>query len=170
MDQQMKNLYKALYHSPIGPLVLVSNDQYLLSLYPANKSSSIADANSIESKPIHLAKEWLDAYFSGCMPDVSTVPILLNGTPFQEKCWQQLLTIPYGSITTYKAIATEVAKHSATGRMSSQAVGQAIHRNPIAIIVPCHRVVGSDGSLTGYAGGIEMKEKLLSHEQSSAVR
>lgn len=170
MDQQINTLYKALYHSPVGPLILISNDQYLLNLYPSTDISTIPDTNSVEAEPIHLAKEWLNGYFSGSSPDASSVPIHLRGTPFQMECWQKLLTIPYGSTTTYKAIAAEVAKQSATGKMSCQAVGQAIRRNPIAIIVPCHRVIGSDGSLTGYAGGLEMKKNLLFHEQSSAVR
>ena len=166
MDQQMKTIHKALYDSPIGHLVLVSDDQYLLNLYPASKLPPIPDVNLVETEPIYLAKQWLNAYFSGSSPDANTVPMRLNGTPFQVKCWQQLLLIPYGSTTTYKAIAKELAKHSATGKMSCQAVGQAIGRNPIAIIVPCHRVIGSDGTLTGYAGGLELKKKLLIHEQS----
>ena len=170
MDQQINTLYKALYHSPVGPLILISNDQYLLNLYPSTDIPTIPDTNSVEAEPIHLAKKLLNGYFSVSSPDARSVPIHLRGTPFQMECWQKLLTIPYGSTTTYKAIAAEVAKQSATGKMSCQAVGQAIRRNPIAIIVPCHRVIGSDGSLTGYAGGLEMKKNLLFHEQSSAVR
>ena len=88
-------------------------------------------------------------------------PVKPQGTPFQQRVWQELLKIPYGETTTYGAIAKHINCRSA------QAVGQAIHRNPIAIIIPCHRVIGADGSLTGYASGLDIKQRLLSLEKGS---
>lgn len=106
------------------------------------------------------AKRWLDLYFSGSVPDIS-VPLHLNGTDFQREVWEILLSIPYGKTTSYGAIAAQLAARRGIKRMSAQAVGGAVGRNPVSIIVPCHRVIGANGSLTGYAGGIEKKRWLL---------
>lgn len=105
-------------------------------------------------------KRWLDIYFSGHEPDF-TPPLHPVGSPFRQAVWQLLLEIPYGQTTTYGALA----KRLNAGRMSAQAVGGAVGHNPISIIVPCHRVVGANGSLTGYAGGLERKIKLLEIEK-----
>ena len=102
-------------------------------------------------------RRWLDLYFSGNNP-TKAPQLNLQGTPFQQKVWQELLKIPYGQTTTYGTIAQRISCRSA------QAVGQAIHRNPIAIIIPCHRVIGADGSLTGYASGLDIKSRLLGIE------
>lgn len=102
---------------------------------------------------------WLDLYFRGESPDF-TLKLSPKGSPFQQKVWQELLKIPYGQTITYGAIAKRI------GCRSARAVGQAIHRNPIAIIIPCHRVIGADGSLTGYASGLNRKEKLLKIEKA----
>ena len=110
------------------------------------------------------AKCWLDQYFSGQVPKVE-VPIHLEGTDFQKEVWQILCEIPYGQTTTYSKIAKEVAAKRGVSRMSAQAVGGAVGHNPISIIVPCHRVIGSDGSLTGYAGGIDKKIFMLELER-----
>lgn len=104
---------------------------------------------------------WLDTYFAGRNPE-HVPPLRPQGTPFQQRVWRKLQEIPYGCTATYGDIARRV------GCRSAQAVGQAIGRNPIAIIIPCHRVVGADGSLTGYAYGIETKEKLLQLEQDKS--
>lgn len=106
---------------------------------------------------------WLDIYFSGKNPDFMP-PLKLNGTEFQKEVWEILLAIPYGTTRTYGDIAAQIAKKRNLSRMSAQAVGQAVGHNPISIIVPCHRVVGSNGNLTGYAGGIDKKVKLLELE------
>ncbi len=98
--------------------------------------------------------QWLDHYFAGLIPD-QLPPLSLEGTPFQKKVWEALLTVPYGHTATYGDIARSI------GCRSSQAVGQAIHRNPVAIIIPCHRIIGADGSLTGYAAGLSTKTALL---------
>ena len=106
------------------------------------------------------ARCWLDCYFSGREPDF-TPPLHLKGTPFRMAVWKLLLDIPYGTTMTYSAIAQALARQSGRSRMSAQAVGGAVGHNPVSIIVPCHRVVGTQGSLTGYAGGMEKKISLL---------
>ena len=119
--------------------------------------SDLGDVSA--SRCLDLACRWLDCYFSGHCPDFLP-PLALQGTPFQRRVWRALMDIPYGATTTYGALARSV------GCRSAQAVGQAVGRNPVAIIVPCHRVVGSDGTLTGYAYGLERKEYLLKLEST----
>ena len=111
-------------------------------------------------------KRWLDIYFQGEAPDF-TPPLRLAGTPFRKVVWEILLTIPYGQTMTYGEIASKIAEQKGIERMSAQAVGNAVGHNPIGIIVPCHRVVGSDGKLTGYAGGMERKKALLALEHGN---
>lgn len=110
------------------------------------------------------AKRWLDGYFSGNAPDFTPF-IKIIGTPFMRSVLEAVLNIPYGSTKTYGEIAEEIAAKEGIPRMSAQAVGGALAHNPILLIVPCHRVVGKDGSLTGYAGGIERKQKLIEMER-----
>lgn len=109
-------------------------------------------------------KHWLDIYFSGKEPDF-TVPLHLTGTDFQKEVWQILCSIPHGKTITYGEIARKIASNRGISRMSAQAVGGAVGHNPVSIIVPCHRVIGSDGNLTGYAGGIDKKAYLLALER-----
>lgn len=124
---------------------------------------SMVDAQHEKRAVLPIFKEisrWLDIYFSGRKPDF--MPTLeLRGTPFQQRVWKELLTIPYGQTVTYGELACRL------GCRSAQAVGGAVGRNPISIIVPCHRVVGADGSLTGYAGGLDRKRALLELEQKN---
>lgn len=142
----------ARYDSPLGPLALIFDGEALIGLrFGAPDCECVSLLSS--------CSRWLDRYFSGCEPD-GFPPVKLVGTAFQQRVWQALMEIPYGQTTTYSALARRVDCRSA------QAVGQAVGRNPIAIIVPCHRVVGSDGSLTGYAYGLERKAKLLQMENS----
>jgi len=110
------------------------------------------------------AKNWLDRYFAGDKPDIAELPLAPIGGEFRQSVWNILCEIPYGKVITYGAIAKKMAGKMGRGSMSSQAVGGAIGHNPISIIIPCHRVVGSNGSLTGFAGGIQMKVKLLELE------
>ncbi len=121
-----------------------------------------------ENKEISVFKSanlWLKKYFSGENPPISNVPIKpLVGTQFQKIVWKILLEIPYGSTATYGEIAREVAGRLGKLKMSAQAVGQAVGQNPISIIIPCHRVIGANGNLTGYRGGIDVKIKLLEIE------
>ena len=147
------------YDSPVGLLRLESDGQNLTGLYYTSESKySDTDLPLFQS-----VREWLDAYFRG-EPYEPDFPIQLSGTPFQQQVWLILRTIPYGQTRTYGDIAREIAGMTGKTRMSSQAVGQAVGRNPVSIIIPCHRVIGSGGRLTGYAGGLERKEWLLRHE------
>ena len=149
--------HTALYNSPIGPITLTSDGEALSGLSFCHTKAT----DTIESIEIfHKTRCWLDLYFSGRQPDFIP-PIKPIGTDFQRRVWHALLEIPYGETTTYGNIARRL------GCRSAQAVGQAVGRNPIAIIVPCHRVVGSDGSMTGYAYGLERKEYLLALESKS---
>lgn len=110
-------------------------------------------------------KNWLDIYFSGKAPDF-TPPLLIKTTPFRKAVWDIMLTIPFGHTMTYGDIAKNIAKQKGVGKMSAQAVGGAVGHNSISLIIPCHRVVGTNGNLTGYAGGIEKKVKLLTMEKT----
>ncbi len=109
-------------------------------------------------------KKWLDRYFLGEKPKIEELDIFLNGTSFEKIVWELLKRIPYGEVTTYKELAINVANKLGREKMSARAVGGAVGHNPISIIIPCHRVVGTNGSLTGYAGGIDKKVKLLEFE------
>ena len=111
-----------------------------------------------------LTAKWLDLYFAGQCPDFCP-PLKLKGSTFRRRVWEILQTIPYGSTMTYGEIAKMIADERGMERMSAQAVGGAVGHNPISMIVPCHRVLGKNGSLTGYAGGVELKEKLLKLEK-----
>ncbi len=159
--------YKDTYESPLGSILLASDDEGLIGLwffhqkYFANILKKDAEQKEIE--PIRAAKEWLDQYFSGNKPSVD-VPLHFIGTDFQKEVWNCLLTIPYGHTTTYGEIAQHLAEEHGGKKVSAQAVGGAVGHNEMSIIVPCHRVVGSNGSLTGYAGGIQRKMKLLELE------
>lgn len=110
------------------------------------------------------AKNWLDRYFAKQKPDIKELPLAPIGNEFRQAVWKILCEIPYGEVTTYGEIAKKIAKIMNKSAMSAQAVGGAVGKNPVSIIIPCHRVVGTNGSLTGYAGGIDIKVKLLEHE------
>ena len=110
-------------------------------------------------------KKWLDEYFNGKKPEISEFDLAPIGSEFAKNVWEILCEIPYGKVTTYGEIAKKMAKIMHKEKMSAQAVGGAVGHNPISIIIPCHRVVGANGSLTGYAGGIDKKIYLLKHEQ-----
>jgi len=109
-------------------------------------------------------KKWLDRYFTGEQPDISELPLAPIGGEFRQGVWKILCEIPYGKVITYGDIAKRIAMKMGKESMSSQAVGGAVGHNPISIIIPCHRVVGSNGSLTGFSGGVGMKVKLLELE------
>lgn len=150
----------AHYSSPIGPIVLTYDDTALTGLRFASSADGSNGEPIADNSPLAACFRWLDLYFSGRQPDF-TPPIDLRGTAFQQRVWHELLTIPYGQTVTYGEIARRV------GCRSAQAVGGAVGRNPIALIVPCHRVIGSDGSLTGFAFGLRRKQYLLQLEQSN---
>ena len=125
-------------------------------------------ANGKEQLPKTLALtiDWLNCYFAGKRPDGIQVPLALAGSPFRQSVWKALQEIPYGETTTYGEIAKRLEKKTEKGKTSARAVGRAVGHNPIGILIPCHRVIGADGSLTGYAGGVERKAWLLAHEKN----
>lgn len=157
----MKDKYISYYDSPVGKLVLTSNGEYLTGLYFDNCTEKIID-NSYKEKDLEIFKTtrtWLDKYFKGENPNPKEIPIYMEGSDFSMKVWKILKTIPYGSLVTYGDIAKKLGVN-----MSAQAVGHAVGVNPISIIVPCHRVIGTNRNLTGYGGGIDKKIKLLQIE------
>lgn len=151
-------MYYDCYDSPMGVLWLTGENGILTGLSFEEKTGGSAVSEEFES-----VKRWLDEYFRGS-PRRIDFPMNPAGTPFQKRIWKLLLEIPFGQTCTYGDLAKTAACQMGRDRMSAQAVGQAVGRNPIAIIIPCHRVIGADGALTGYASGLERKEWLLHHE------
>nr|WP_300324532.1 methylated-DNA--[protein]-cysteine S-methyltransferase [uncultured Anaerostipes sp.] len=160
--------YISHYHSPLGNILLAADQIGLTGLwFEGQKYFALYLDKEHEEKEVPIlkqTKEWLDIYFSGKEPDFK-LPLHFTGTDFQNEVWEILSAIPYGQTTTYGEIAKQIAAKRGLARMSAQAVGGAVGHNEISIIVPCHRVVGSNGSLTGYAGGIDKKVKLLTLEK-----
>lgn len=155
--------YHLRYFSPVGQLLLTSDGTHLTGLWMDRQPT--AQSLPGENVPVLLqTQNWLDRYFRGEAPAM-TIPLAAEGTPFQKRIWQFLLEIPYGATASYGELAKKAAKAMGKEKMSSQAVGGAVGRNPISIIIPCHRCIGADGTLTGYAGGLERKQWLLDHEK-----
>ncbi len=159
--------YISHYQSPMGEILLAADEIGLTGLwFEGQKYFALYLKKEHEEKELPVfeqAKTWLDIYFSGREPDCK-VPLHFIGTDFQNEVWEILYSIPYGQTMTYGEIAKQLAAKRGLKRMSAQAVGGAVARNEISIIVPCHRVVGTNGSLTGYAGGIKKKIELLKLE------
>ncbi len=155
------------YASPLGVITMVCDEHALLGLYFSGQEHFLTEfANTLQrtDSPIFAeTRRWLDCYFSGTMPDF-TPPLHIIGSPFRKTICDIMTTIPYGQTITYGAIAEESTRRMAIPRMSAQAVGGAVGHNPISLIIPCHRVIGAGGNLTGYAGGIERKIALLALE------
>ena len=164
--------YTAHYASPFGPITLASDGTSLVGLWFDGQkyfADTLEDAHRQKSLPVfEEARRWLDLYFSGKEPGFLP-PLAPKATPFRKKVWDILLSIPYGQTMTYGEIAKTIAREQSS-RMSAQAVGGAVGHNPISIIVPCHRVVGTNGSLTGYADGIDKKVQLLTLEGVDMTR
>ena len=159
-------IYSKNYSSPIGEILIVSDEENITGLWFKGQKYFGSTLNNEEvlqkDLPVLIkASNWLDDYFNGKNPKISNLALKTEGTSFRENVWKILQEIPYGETISYGKIAQKLSKD---GKMSAQAVGGAVGHNPISIIIPCHRVVGSDGSLTGYAGGIDKKIKLLTHE------
>ncbi|MCR5379577.1 MAG: methylated-DNA--[protein]-cysteine S-methyltransferase [Lentisphaeria bacterium] len=155
------------HDSPVGKLTLVSNGSQLTGLYVEGQRYFPDLTVVVKRADLPLFNDvsrWLDDYFAGKKPPVQSLPLLLQGTAFRMKVWELLQAIPYGETTTYGELARRLNE---TGGMKTcaRAVGNAVGHNPISIIIPCHRVVGADGGLTGYAGGLDVKCKLLALEQ-----
>lgn len=159
--------YTTKYQSPVGEILLACDKIGLMGLWLEGEKfyalSLDPEHEERETPVFQETKLWLDVYFSGREPDFLP-PLHMLGTPFQLSVWKMICTIPYGRTTTYCDIAKQIAKERGLPRMSAQAVGGAAGHNKISIIVPCHRVVGTNGSLTGYAGGLDKKMALLALE------
>jgi len=154
-------VYFAEYPSPVGLLLLTCGENGLTGVWMNRKPPENAVLCTEHPVLIQTAL-WLDVYFAGEVREVR-IPLSPEGTPFQQRVWQRLLGIPHGSVITYGDIAREIERETGK-RMSAQAVGGAVGSNPISILIPCHRVVGARGKLTGYAGGLDKKVWLLKHE------
>ena len=158
------------YDSPQGGITLASDGEALTGLwFDGQRHFAATLGGEHEGKPLPVfeqATRWLDAYFAGRVPDFAP-PLRLIGTPFQKAVWELLLTIPYGETRSYGELAAMLAEARGLRRASARAVGAAVGRNPISLIIPCHRVLGSDGRLTGYAGGLERKRALLELERAA---
>lgn len=167
LSQPPEKMYLDDYNSPLGKIIMASDGDALTGLWFENqKYFSLSPGAEIPFSGLSIFDEtarWLDVYFSGKAPDF-TPTLRPAGTEFRQSVWDILLMIPYGETMTYGEIADRIARQKGLKRMSAQAVGGAVGHNPVSIIIPCHRVIGANGSLTGYAGGIERKRKLLAME------
>lgn len=165
----MANYFSRKYDSPVGELWLASDGHSLVGLWmTGQKYFGGAIADSMTEKPnepvLVAVAAWLDRYFAGEKPSVSELSLAPAGSDFRRQVFEILMEIPYGEVTTYGEIAKRIAKAGGRQTFSAQSVGGAVGHNPISIIIPCHRVIGADGSLTGYAGGTARKIQLLEHE------
>ncbi len=163
--------YHINYQSPIGNMVVACDDEkeHIVGLWIEGQKYFLG---SLSEEPIlqegipvlRKAADWLDAYFAGKKPGIEELPLAPQGGAFRQEVWKILCEVPYGSVITYGEIARKMASRMGKETMSAQAAGGAVAHNPISVIIPCHRVVGTNRSLTGYAGGIDRKIKLLKHE------
>ena len=159
--------------SPLGKLTLASDGTCLTGLWLEGQRyfDAALEANSQPREDLAVfcaARAWLDRYFAGQQPAICQLPLAPQGSAFRQTVWRLLCQIPYGEVTSYGALAKQAAEVLGRPAGCAQAVGGAVGHNPISIIIPCHRVIGADGSLTGYAGGIEKKAWLLAHERDTA--
>ncbi|SKA15140.1 methylated-DNA-[protein]-cysteine S-methyltransferase [Pilibacter termitis] len=162
-------IFTTNYSSPLGNLTLASKEEKLIGIWIENQKyhgeTLFPELEVCDILPIFSqTKEWLDDYFAKKNPSFPTHLLAPCGSPFRQEVWKILLEIPYGEVITYGEISKTLAKKFGRKRISNQAVGGAVGHNPITILIPCHRVVGKNGNLTGYAGGIEKKIHLLEHE------
>ena len=171
-----KIYYKSEYKSPLGIITICCDeDEKIVGLFFKNQkyfadniNGKITENNNL--KIFVTVKSWLDKYFAGKKPNIKEIPIKFIGNDFRKSVWKILYKIPYGTVLTYGDIAKQIAKQQGVSKMSAQAIGGAVGHNPISIIVPCHRVVGKNGKLTGYAAGLNKKKKLLELEQANMVK
>ena len=167
--------YLTRYSSPLGPLMLASGGVRLAGLWLEGQKyvgdTISGDMEERDGLPVFAAaRDWLDRYFAGGKPPIAELPLAPAGGKFRQAVWKILCGIPYGEVATYGEIARKMAACGNKRSMSAQAVGGAVAHNPVSIIIPCHRVVGSGGSLTGYAGGIDAKIRLLELEGAGMSR
>ena len=173
MKNKFENFYLNYYNSPIGKIALGSDGHALVGLWFEGEKYYCEGFDSLaKTKVLPIfdeTKKWLDIYFSGKEPDFMP-EIKQNGSDFRLEVWQILKEIPYGKTITYGEIAQKIAKKRGVDRISAQAVGGAVGHNSVSIIIPCHRVVGTNASLTGYAGGLDKKKFLLDLEGIDITR
>ena len=164
-------MYYCTYESKIGLLYLISDGKSLTGCYLEGQKyfpNNIDNYYLNEELSILVkSKDWLEKYFNGENPSIDEIPLNFNGTEFRNTVWEVLKEISYGEPVTYKHIAEKIAKTKGIKTMSAQAVGGAVGHNPLLIFIPCHRVIGVDGSLTGYAAGLENKRFLLNLESDN---
>jgi methylated-DNA-[protein]-cysteine S-methyltransferase len=172
VEDTVMTIRVACYTSPLGRILAAVTDDAVTGLWFEGQRHFPPLAATWAEDPDNPALTqlfgWLDAYFAGDRP-AAGFRLAPQGTPFQLRVWSALRQIPYGETTTYGAIASRLGAQSATGRTSARAVGGAVSRNPISLVIPCHRVIGASGSLTGYAGGLDRKTALLALEGASRV-
>ncbi|MBO4738609.1 MAG: methylated-DNA--[protein]-cysteine S-methyltransferase [Bacteroidales bacterium] len=165
MYEQNKYIYQ--YNSPLGNITMGADGENLVGLWFDNQqyfASTMASNTQKKDLPVfQMACMWLDMYFSGQAPDF-VPPVKITASPFRHLVWNILQSISFGTVLTYKDIAEKIARQTGRQHMSAQAVGGSIAHNPVSIIIPCHRVIGSNGNLIGYAGGLYRKQKLLALE------
>jgi len=158
-------IYTDIFHSPIGDILLAEENGYLTGAWFSSQKYFPQISGTVKKTPtLELTSTWLQEYFEGGQPNISMLPVAPNGSIFRISVWNILKSIPYGQTVTYGRIAAELER-TELRKVSAQAVGGAVAHNPISVIIPCHRVVGTDGSLTGYSGGLERKQWLLDHEK-----
>lgn len=162
-------VYTTYYNSPVGRLLLAEEDGALVGLWMEGQKYFLGSLKRMPREErctsvLRQTKDWLGHYFAGEQPAIGQLPLAPKGSAFQQEVWRVLCDIPYGHLTTYGEIARKIAAQRGLASMSAQAVGGAVGHNPISIVIPCHRVVGAGGSLTGYAGGVEKKLRLLTLE------
>lgn len=173
-------IYTSVYRGFLGEIGLASRDNRLIGLWFLREQADTQRFyNEIHTQEIQeksdepilrQAKEWLEQYFGGKKPSIDEIPLEPSGSGFAKIAWNLLIQIPYGEVCTYGELAKEVAKITHKEKMAAQAIGGAVGRNPIGIIIPCHRVIGANGNLTGYTGGIEKKIALLELERANIKR
>ena len=166
---QEKRYYQTTMDSPVGIITLGSDGESLVGLWTAGQRffGGTVPGPMLPKDDLDvfsMTKDWLNRYFDGGKPEISELPLAPIGGEFRQTVWKMLTEIPYGEVITYGALGERIARQRGMEKMSAQAVGGAVGRNPISIIIPCHRVVGAKGSLTGYSGGIQRKLRLLRHE------
>lgn len=161
------NIFTREYISPMGKMLLACGDTGIIGAWFEGQkyyASGLENAVNCPDAPLlSAASDWLDEYFGGGRPDISGLPLSPDGTDFRRRVWQALCDIPYGETVSYGELAKKL------GNTSPRAVGTAVGHNPISVIIPCHRVIGADGALTGYAGGIDRKKLLLELERTVTV-
>ena len=161
-------MFKSYYNSNLGKIIIVADNRYIYGLYFDNQKYLPENLEKLEinnnSPIIKQVKLWLEEYFNGKKPNLENLPIKLIGSEFKMLVWSVLKTIPYGKTITYGEIAKTLAKKTNKEKISARAVGNAVGHNPLSIIIPCHRVIGTNGKITGYAGGIDKKIALLKLE------